>query len=315
VKSVLVTGAGGFIGSSVVERLSRRGDLVRAIHRQPACRIMANQANVEYFFGVDLLGNFDLRSALKGVDCVVHCAAIAHRDRSQKHASRGDVFSVNVEMAKRLAEQALAAGARRFLFISSIGVLGWSTKARGPFTERDAVNPGDDYARSKLECEEALASMVRSVDGQLCILRLPLVYGRGAAGKFSQMRDLVRSGVPLPVGAFREKRSLLGIENLLDLVEKIVDSSGSVDGVFLVADDPGRSIREMVELLAKCQGRRDPCVEVPKWMLRIGAGLVFKREEFDRLEAPLVVDSSLVRGRFGWRSRISFEDGLREAAC
>lgn len=309
---VAVTGAGGFVGRAVCARLVAAGFRVRGFVRSAPDRRLPE--------GVDPVAVGDLREIrdfaplLEGVEAVVHLAARVHVMREVADDPWGEFVRSNVEVARSLGQGARRADVRRMLFMSTVKVHGEGMAEA--YREADAPLPQGPYARSKLAAEEALRDL-ESADGlEVVVVRPPLVYGPGVGGNFRRLLWLAHLGarVPLPLGAIRNARSMVSVDNLAAAVERIVGESGRVRGVFLVRDDQDLSTPGVLRLLAAGVGRTVRLFPVPVPVLRTTAALAGRRGECERLCGSLRVDDSLLRARFGWRPPEPSADALARTA-
>ncbi len=309
--NVLVTGASGFIGTALCLRLSMCRFPVRAlVHSPVACTDGLDMVAV-----ANIGKNIDFSEILTGCRCVVHCAARAHVMRELEADALAAYRSVNVEGTRRLAEQAAAAGVRRFVFLSSIGVLGSHTDGREPFSVSDISSPVDDYAVSKWEAELALHEVAARTGLEVVIVRSPLIYGPGAKGNLARLLRLVHLGLPLPLGAVDNRRSFIGLDNLVDVLIRCVDHPRAVGQTFLVSDGEDLSTPDLLGRMAKGIGRSLRLVQVPVPLLRLSADIIGKRAELDRLVGSLQVDSSSTREALDWLPAVSVDAGIRKMVC
>jgi nucleoside-diphosphate-sugar epimerase len=306
VPTVLVTGASGFIARALLPRLAAAGTRVRAAVRRADPGL---PAGVEPVAIGDLADDPDWRSAVAGADAVVHLAARAHV--LDEHS--GDAFAlyraVNTAPTLRLAEAAAAQGVRRLVFVSSVRVHGARTTG-APFVESSPLAAQDPYGRSKAEAELGLAAIARASRLELVVLRPPLVYGAGARGNFARLAQLVARGVPLPLGAVRNRRSLVYVGNLVDAIVRSLDRPEAAGQTFLVSDGEDVSTAELARRIARALGRRPRLAPVPPALLRLGGALLGRREDVARLLDDLVVDSSHIRRTLGWRPPFTLDQGL-----
>lgn len=301
--NVLVTGANGFVGRAVCSRLAADDFFVRRSQRTG----MPSR-------GLAVVGNIDASTdwaeALEGVNVVVHLAARAHVMRDNAGDPLEAFRRVNVCGTRRLAEQARAAGVGRFVFVSSIKVNGESTPPNRRFTSADPPCPNGPYALSKLEAEKALVAEAGSTE--VVIIRPPLVYGPGVRANFQSMMHWVRRGVPLPLAAVDNRRSLVSVSNLADLIARCVSHPNAVGQTFLVSDDEDVSTPELIGRLARMMGRRARLFAVPTRLLRVGAALSGRTAEFERLCGTLRIDLEPTRTSLDWSPPLSVDEGLRE---
>lgn len=310
---ILVTGGNGFVGSALLRRLATdptRSGLVAAVRR----------VNVPLPEGVqciqvdDLLPTTEWRKALQSVDSVVHCAARAHV-MNEAAADLLTVYrQVNVEGTANLARQAAAAGVRRFVFLSSIKVNSEFTKMGTPFAVDDIPAPEDPYGISKHEAEQLLRKIAAETGMEVVIIRPPLVYGPGVKANFKSMLHWLARGVPLPLAAVTEnRRSLVALDNLVDLIITCIDHPAAANQTFLVADGEDVSTAELLQRMARAMDRKARLFPVPVWMLESAAALLGKRDVARRLCGSLQVDIQHTRQRLGWAPPIGLDEGLRRA--
>lgn len=302
---VAVTGAHGFIGRALVSALAAEEVDVRPLVRS------ANAAG-DLALG-DIGPETDWSEALEDVGVVVHLAARAHVLRETADDPLAAFREVNLDGTRRLAQQAASAGVGRLVFLSSIGVLGVHTNGRGPFSATDAPAPVEHYGRSKWEAEDALWQIAAETRLEVVVIRPPLVYGPGVRANFARLMRLVQSGWPLPFGAVANRRSLVALDNLVDLLARCVDAPKAAGETFLVADGEDLSTPELVRGLAEAMGRPARLVPVPPALLRLGGRLTGRSAEVERLIGSLQVDITHTCETLDWRPPISVQEGLRRA--
>jgi len=294
---ILVTGAGGFIGTALVGELARQGIPYRAVSR----------AGHNGHFAIRHIGpDTDWAAALDGVDTVVHLASNAHAPDQAPAPS--------VEATLNLARQAAEAGARRFIFISSIKVNGEATELGRPFTADDPPNPQDAYAQAKLDAEQGLFLLSRQTGLEVTVLRPPLVYGPGVKANFAAMMEWANRGIPFPLRAFSNKRSFAYVGNLVDLIILSASHPNAAGQVFLVSDGEDVSTAELFRRMARALGRTSWIMPVPAPVLTFAATAVGQRSAANRLVGSLQVDLTKTRQLLGWTPRKSVDEGLRQTA-
>jgi nucleoside-diphosphate-sugar epimerase len=289
---MLVTGSNGFVGRALCSTLRSGGARVRAAVRQGA-------GPGEVGVG-DLNGATDWRAALAGCDVVFHLAARVHvmadKDDDPLRAYR----EVNLDGTLRLARQAVEAGVRRFVFVSSVKVNGESTTTQ-PFTASDVPMPCDPYGQSKMEAEQALQKLGRDTGLEVVIVRPPLVYGPGVKANFLNLIKLVQKGIPLPFGRIRNFRSMVALDNLVDLLIVCASHANAPGNIFMVSDGADMGIKELVTRIASALNKRLLLVPVPVGLISGTAKLLGKQGVVDRLLGSLQVDIANTQAKLDWQ--------------
>ncbi len=305
---VLVTGATGFVGRAVVERLVRDGSPVTAsVRRKSSTRTGVREVQV-----ADLGPATDWTAALEECDVVVHCAARVHVMNETATDPLAAHRNANVEGTLSLAKQAAAAGVRRFIFISSIKVNGEGTALGKPYRASDRPAPVDPYGISKFEAEQALQALSATSAIELVIIRPPLVYGPGVKANFLSMVRWVARGLPLPFGeANGNRRSYVALVNLVDLIVTCLKHPDAVGQVFLVSDGEDLSTGELLRRTARALGVSSRLLPVPLSVLAFSARAIGRRDLWQRLGGTLQVDSGPTRERLSWNPPITVDAGLR----
>lgn len=298
---VLVTGATGFVGSALCEHLTACGH-----HVIPAVRREAGLAD-EVVVG-DLGATTDWRIALAGCDAVVHLAARVHVMDDQAQDPEAVYRAINIEATLNLARQAAAVGVRRLVYISSIKVNGEGADA--PYRETDAPAPEGAYAMSKWEAEQGLRQIEQETGLEVVILRPPLVYGPGVRANFLKLMRMVERGWPLPLGAIRNRRSLLYLGNFVDAIRLCIEHPAAAGQTFLLDDGEPVSTPELVRALADAVDRPVRLWAVPVRTLERAGALLGKRAAVARLTGSLYLDSSTIRSRLGWTPPNTLQQGL-----
>jgi nucleoside-diphosphate-sugar epimerase len=306
-RRVLVTGASGFVGTHLCPLLTERGwRVVAAARKQPGGPEILGTERVVLSLSMDPAR---WQSALLSVTCVIHLAARVH----QLDGSCAEEFHrVNVEGTRFVAEQAAHAGVRRFIFLSSIKVNGDSSEAA--FRADDVPNPSDPYGRSKRDAEIELRRLCSDAGMELVIVRAPLVYGPGVGANFNRLLQLIESGLPLPFGSLKNRRSLVSVWNLSDFIEKCISAPEAAGETFLVSDGKDLSTPDLVRGLSASLDRPDKLFRFPIGILRFLGKLGF-RGEIERLCSSLYLDATAARDKLKWHPRISVEEGLSRTAA
>lgn len=305
---VVLTGATGFIGRHLVRALAERGYRVRATVR----RAFATPAppEVEVRQVADLL-TADWANILAGAEAVIHLAAMAHRPSPGSPAERDLVHAVNVNAVGRLTTAAVAAGVRRLVLVSSIGVLG-STSGDAVFHGGSIPAPHDFYSWTKLEAEKVAAAAAAG-SLELSIVRPPLVFGPDAPGNFGRLVRYVCKRIPLPLAAMHGKRSFVSVWNLCDFLLACLDSPGAIGPPLLVADAEALSTADLVRVCRQLLGMPAALIYVPVPILRLGAQILGRGPDIERLSGALVIDARDSQARVGWSPPLTLREGLRRS--
>ena len=312
-RRVLVTGACGFIGQAVSADLRLRGYKVTgALRQRDAIRELAE---IDYVGVGDMDETTDWSRVVMGVDCIVHLAARVHFMTDIVQDPVAEFRRINVDLTLNLARQAAAAGVRRFVFVSSVKVNGENTAFGQPFTAEDTPRPIDSYAVSKLEAEKLLRQLAESTSMEVVIIRPPLVYGPGVKANFAAMIRWLKRGVPLPLGAINNQRSLVAIENVVDLIVSCLTHPAAANQTFLVSDGEDVSTTELLRRMGQALGCPARLVPVPIGWLQLAASVVGKPEVARRLCGSLQVDISKTRQMLGWSPPLTVDQGLEKAAA
>ena len=311
---VAVTGASGFVGQALLTDPLFCRHNIRAVVRSQDKIAPFLARRVETLSVGDIGRNTDWTAALSGIDCVVHLAARAHVMNEIEVEAIEAYRAVNVDGSRRLAEQAAEMGVRRLVYLSSIKVNGELTVFGESFNISNNVFPNDPYGISKWEAELALHEVASRTGIELVIIRPPLVYGPGVRGNFYSALNWLSRGIPLPLGAIYNQRSLVGIDNLLDLVITCIDHPAAANKTFLVSDGEDISTTDLLRRLGKALHKPARLLPVPVSMLEISARLVGKQDIAQRLLGNLQVDISKTREELDWSPPVSVDDELQKTA-
>jgi UDP-glucose 4-epimerase len=298
---ILVSGASGFVGRALCGHLSTRGHVaVPAVRRESG---LAGEVAVG-----DMDGATVWAPALAGCDAVVHLAARVHVMNDPAHDPLALYRATNTEATLNLARQAAQARVKRLVFVSTVKVNGEGRDA--PYRETDAPVPEDAYAISKWEAEQGLQRIAQETGLEVVILRPPLVYGPGVKANFQRLLRTVARGWPLPLGAIRNRRSLLYLGNFVDAIRVCVEHPDAAGQTFLIDDGEPVSTPELIRAVAQAMGRPARLLAVPVGVLEFAGALAGRRAAVARLTSSLWVDSSAIRSRLGWSPPYTLRQGL-----
>lgn len=308
---ILVTGATGFVGKALCASLLKRYPVRIAVRDATVEGLPAGAEVAQKVLSVEE----DWSNALIDIYTVVHCAARVHVMNEQSVDPLTEFRRVNVDGTLRLAKQAAAAGVNRFIFLSSIKVNGEQTKAGRPFTADQLPDPGDPYGISKMEAENCLRILAKETGMEVVIIRPPLVYGPGVKANFLSMMQVLWRGIPLPFGAVTSnKRSLVSLDNLIDLIVTCLDHPAAANQTFLISDGKDLSTAALLRRMSEALGRPARLLPVPVSLLQLGATLLGKRNIAQRLCGSLEVDISKTSELLGWKPPFSVDESLRRTA-
>lgn len=307
---VLITGADGFIGSALVRRLVvPDGFWVRTAVRSPSKGVSLSQETVQVG---DINNESDWNKTLLGIDTVIHLAARAHVLKESSYSPLDEFRRVNVWGTKRLTTAAAECGVKRFIYLSSIGVV--RTISDTLLREESELRPGTPYGISKAEAENAIREIARETGIEIVILRPPLVYGPGVPGNFMRLLSIVNKKVPLPLGRVKNMRSFIYIGNLVDAIIKCIQHPSAANKTFLVSDGEDLSTPELIRRLASALNKPARLVPVPPSLLRLAGAVTRKSAEVERLTGSLVIDSSKIRRELNWTPPFTVDEGLKRTA-
>ncbi|MCC5450249.1 SDR family oxidoreductase [Rheinheimera sp. UJ51] len=301
INKILITGATGFIGRELAKKLVKTYSVVALVRSMPITPV----PSVNYV----QLSNFEDLAAddvsIQDIDVVIHIAAKAHL----QGVSLAEFRVANTELSINLARAAAKNGVKRFIFLSSIGVNGVSSQT--PFHIDDLSSPTEEYAISKFEAEVALKAIAAETGMEVVIIRPPLVYGKNAPGNFGKLTKLVEQNWLVPLGAINNKRSLVALDNLVDLINTCISHPKAANQTFLVSDDHDLSTTELVKLMRDAIGRGPVLLPVPTPLLKFTAKLLGKKNLIDRLCGNLQVDITHTKQTLGWSPKVTVEEGIK----
>lgn len=304
---ILLTGATGFIGEALLTELVNRDANVSVVSRQNTLHL---PDGVKQFFIQSLAANTDWSLSLEEATVVIHTAARVHVMKDSAKDPLNEFRKVNVEGTLNLARQAAAANVKRFIFISSIKVNGESTIPGLPFKADGRPNPVDPYGISKWETEAGLHQLAKETGMEVVIIRPPIVYGPGVKANFHSMMRWINRGIPLPLGDIHNKRSLVALANLVDLIITCIDHPAAANQTFLAGDGEDLSTTELLQKIGVAMGKPARLIPIPASLLIFIASLLGKKAVAQRLCGSLQVDIAKARKLLGWMPPITVDEGL-----
>jgi len=307
-REIAVTGANGFVGRALVNRLL--ADDVFGISGGVRSAAASLPSRVKHVVLGDLGGNPDFTGFLDGVEIIVHCAARVHVMDETALDPLASFRRINTEATLRLANKAVDAGVRRFVFLSSIKVHGERTENGLPFKSADRCHPLDPYGRSKFEAESQLTELAARTGLEVVIVRPVLIYGPGVKANLRSLMSWLNRGLPLPLGAVRNQRSLLAMDNLVDLLVTCINHPSAPGGIFLASDGEDLSTPELATKVSAALGRKARLVPVPTSMLKFGGWMLGRGGMVRRLVGSLQVDIEETHRILGWKPAVTVDDAI-----
>jgi len=308
--NIFLTGGSGFVGRALIDRLSAEpGCRLRLALRRdlPGLPPGMDVVRIE-----DISPSTDWQGALAGCDALVHAAARVHVMCESSVDPLAEFRRVNVAGTLKLAQEAARAGVKRFVFLSTVKVNGEETSIGKPFKADDPPQPLEAYAISKHEAEEGLKALAAQTGMEVVIIRPPLVYGPGVKANFHSMMVWLKRGVPLPLGAIHNKRSLVALDNLVDLLVTCLGHPAAANQTFLVSDGVDLSTTELLRHLGRALGRPARLIPVPAAWLAWGGRMLGREDLIRRLAGSLQVDIGKTRDLLGWAPKIPVERALEK---
>ncbi|MGD1862386.1 MAG: NAD-dependent epimerase/dehydratase family protein [Leptolyngbyaceae cyanobacterium] len=305
-KNILITGGTGFIGNHLLNFLIRDRYIIRATTRKKI--LFAVHENLDFIRVDDINHVLDWQDILSGVDCVIHMAGLAHI-LCTSGLLYDEFYRTNVEGTATLAKQAIAAGVKHFIFLSSVGAM--ATLSDRPLDETSPCKPDTPYGRSKLQAEIRLSQLCAETSMTWTILRPTLVYGPQNPGNMAQLLKLVNRGLPLPLGAIRNRRSFLYVGNLVDVIHLCINHPAAQNQTFLVSDDEVLSTPDLIGQIGQAMGRSLRLLPIPPALLIAMAQPLGQRERLSRLTGSLEVSNHHLKTTLKWAPTYSFAQGMQ----
>jgi nucleoside-diphosphate-sugar epimerase len=315
---LLVTGANGFVGNAAARHLARTHQVLGQVRNLAQSNLLSNsELYKQQIHGLqaDLNDISAFKNALQSCNAVLHCAARVHQVQDTASDPLAAYRQVNRDATLALARAAASAGVQRFVFLSSIKVHGEFSPAGQPFRPDDALQPTDPYGLSKYEAEQGLKDIAAQTGMQVVIVRPPLVYGPGVKANFLSMMRWLQRGVPLPLGAIHNQRSLIGLANLVDLLESCITQPAAANQTFLASDGHDVSTTGLLQAMAAALQVKPRLLPVPQVVLKKSLSLLGRGGMAQRLCSNLAVDITHTRNTLGWAPPQSLEQGLQATAA
>ena len=306
--NLLITGANGFIGRALISKLALQTNyFIRASVRKKTIQF---PRQIEVFENMEASGNTNWTDALRGVDIVIHLLARVHVMDEEAADPLLEFRNINVNATIALAKLAAKQGIKRFIFLSTVKVNGESTSNK-PFSEFDLPHPQDAYAISKWEAEEALKKISKDTGMELVIIRSPLVYGPNLKANFLKMMQFIKRGIPLPLGAIQNKRSLISIDNLVDFITTAISHPKAAHQTFLISDDEDISTTDLLRRIGKHIGKPVRLIPLHPKILSFLFKILGRQDFGDRLLGSLEVDITKAKKLLAWSPPKTLDEGLR----
>jgi len=303
---VCITGANGFVGKS----------LAKLLEKHKISLLLASRSIESESFGQNLKLDFNnmenLHLSLTGCDVVVHLAARVHMMKNSLQHSSQEYLKINTQLTEKLIHQAILAGVKRFIFVSTVKVFGESSPVNQPFLEKDTCKPQDDYSVSKLKAEEILLETAKKSAIEVVIIRPPLIYGQGVKANFASLLKLIHHRVPLPFGAINNKRSLIYVENLTHFIMYCLSHPAAKNEVFSISDGSDVSTTSLIQEISRAINAPIWNVKFPeRWLIFISR--IFRKDkQIMRLCGNLQVDISKAKILLGWTPPFTLQQGLKQ---
>ena len=305
---ILVTGATGFIGTRLSETLTNSGHQVRNTARSLA----PNRSTTRELITCDLESLDNLDHLTTGCDAIVHLAARTSVMTDNPKTSESLYISANVDVTRKLAQSAARTGVKQMILMSSVKVNGESTTIDTPFTSQDKPNPEDPYGRSKTQAEQALWDVTSTSALEGVVIRPTPVYGPGVRANFASLIGIVTRGIPLPLGSIHNERSFVSIDNLVDCIATVLQSSNAAGQTFLVSDGHDLSTPELIHSIASALHKSAMLIPFPPALLKLAAISAGKRGAYDRLCESLTVDIALTKQKLSWTPPFTVQDSMQQ---
>lgn len=301
-QKIILTGGSGFLGSALMQHKAFKNALVLGRNRTK---------NSNYYVYKNLNPSTNYEDILSSTDIIVHVAGLAHLEEKKVKDATKIYKKINTDVTLNLARQAIKAGVKRFIFISSVKVLGEKTNFEKPFDHRSKLNPQGPYALSKAEAETKLIKEVCNTSMDLVIIRPPLIYGKNVKGNVLKFMKLVQMQLPLPLRSIKNKRSFVSVVNLVDFIVCCLNDKKASNKTFLVSDDFDLSTPELFEALASTGGFKSLLFSFPDFFLKMIFKILRKKDVYEKISESLQIDISYTKKQMNWKPPVSLLDGIK----
>ena len=299
---IMITGCNGFLGKNLSDFLSKKNFQIKKISRN-------NSDNVDV--NLNLENIIDWSSYLRDVDTIIHTAARVHLSKKESHESDNLYRKINTEATINLAQQASQNKIKKFIFISTVKVVGEKSNYGRPFQEDDAYNSSDPYAKSKIEAERQLTMLAKKTNMDVIIIRPPLVYGPDVKGNFLSLMNVIYRGFPIPLKAAKNLRSLVSINNLCAFIALCIEHPNARNQIFFISDDEDLSVSELIEKISFFMNKSIKLIYIPIVILKILGILIMKKDSIDKLTDPLQVSTDKAKRLLNWSPSTSCNESIK----
>lgn len=310
-KKVLITGSNGFVGKALASALLKKDYEVVASVRQ---KTIDSETRLHEIITGDLSSKIDWTVATSNINVIIHSAARVHILDEKEKDPLTEFRKINVDATLNLATQAFRNGVKRFIYLSSVKVNGEQTEPDHCFSADDTPNPDGPYALSKYEAEKGLREIADEMGKEVVIIRPPLVYGPGVKANFEIMMHWLSRGIPLPLGAIKNQRSLVALDNLVDLILVCIEHPAAANQIFMVSDNDDISTSQLLDILGDALDAKKRLLPVPHNVLKMLAILVGRKDLIIKLCSSLQVDISKTRNLLDWNPPYNAKESLFKTA-
>lgn len=299
---ILITGASGFIGKELLKNENFRNSIVIGRSKPLDCDDFI-------YFDFNLDSNYS--KLFKNIDYVIHLAGLAHLPNKNNNSNLSKFTLLNTKVTSKLAYHASKSNVKKFIYISSIKVLGESTEENASFNNLSPYRPKDNYAISKVDAEKSLIKISKDSKMKYVIIRPPLVYGPKVKGNLLTLKKMIDRGFYLPFGSFKNKRSYVSVNNLIDLIHTCLMKSEANNKIFLISDGKDLMTSEFISAVSIALKNRSRVFSFPKILLKIIFYLVGKGHLYYKLDESLIIDHSYTVNTLNWIPKYDIHNEIK----